>query len=148
LIKLKIFTFFSAIILIMKHKTNILLIILSIFTISCKDTNAVSPSQNKALNSISNSNADRGKNGYMQRSIDKIQKEDKSTKKTKESIDNETKQKEITDSVKKEKIREKKSEDKYTLQYYFDKTATYLNSKEKTTSHKEKMDKMPVIGEH
>ena len=108
----------------------------------------MSPSQNKALNSISNSNADRGKNGYMQRSIDKIQKEDKSTKKTKESIDNETKQKEITDSVKKEKIREKKSEDKYTLQYYFDKTATYLNSKEKTTSHKEKMDKMPVIGEH
>ncbi len=120
----------------MKKLNTIIITILTLLTFSaCSQKTSVAPSQNKALNSVTNSTAQKESNGVMQKSLDKWLKD------------------EWTPTVEKDETIKAKNQDKtrdFTLQEYVDKSGVYIKEKEsegKTTqSHVEKMKSMPVIG--
>jgi hypothetical protein len=138
----------------MKHINNIIFAFIALSTVACKSTNAVPPSQNKALNSISKSNGETKRKGFLQESLDANINNSTDENKDKEKVDDskekilineESKEsKKTTQDIKTQEVEDTKHE--YTMQYYFDKAVDYMSSKPKTTSHVEEMNSMPVIG--
>jgi len=120
----------------MKKSHLIIIAMLTLLSISaCSTTKVGNPSQNDALNSVTESGKNK-KSGAMQGSVDSWLKD------------------EWTPSVEKDKEIQKKYKDKnrdFTLQEYVDKSEVYVKDKEvkeynKENSHSEKMKSMPVIG--
>jgi len=119
----------------MKQLIKITTIILSLtlFT-GCVTSPKVAPSQNKALNSISKSNAIKKKSYFLQNQTDDF-------------LENEWKETVLEDKEIKEKYEE--NEDKsFTLQEYVDKAEVYSGKKpsDDTISNVTKMESLPVIG--
>ena len=128
----------------MKKIINIsILLIVSSLYIGCQDVSNPSPTQNEALNGVSNSNANKKNKGIMQNSLDSWLKEDWE-KNTKGYDENQTKTEEVLVS----KDKNTKKDEKGFLQYYVDK-AFYYNkhkSKKEEKSHAKELEKLPVIG--
>lgn len=114
-------------------KQLITILSLTLF-IGCVSKPLVAPSQNKALNSISKSNAGKKKSYYMQKETDAF-------------LDKEWKE-----TVGKDKEIQKKYTDKedrnFTIQEYVDKAEVYNKKKptNTTTSNVSKLESLPVIG--
>jgi len=119
----------------MKQLINTTTLLLSLtLAVGCVTNPKVTPSQNKALNSISKSNAQKKQSYYMQNKADDF-------------IEHEWKEKVLEDKEIKEKY-EDKEEKTFTLQEVVDKTAVY-NKKTATDdsqSNVSKLESMPVIG--
>ncbi len=110
-------------------------LILSLLLLSgCATNPTVTPSQNKALNSVSNSNAKKEKSYWMQSHLDSFFKED------------------WDPTMKKDKIIQKKygkkEERNFTLQEFADKQAAYKKAHpaDESKSNVKKLESMPVIG--
>jgi hypothetical protein len=139
--------------------------------IGCSSSNSVAPSQNSALNSVSNSTAAKPKNSYIQKAMDnwltndwaptvsqdkniqkKYMQKDESTTTTPKEIEIEQKyiRKDGTPkSVHKEEIHYVEKSDKpFTLQEYVDKATAYQKAKPNDYEHSnvKKLESMPVIG--
>jgi len=138
----------------MKHLilTNLVLISIAFFS-GCGSKDMVAPSQNSALNSISNSNG-KEKDGYMQRIMDDwlsndwtptISK-DKDIQKKYMRRDGSTK---VVYKDGREEIKYVEKDDKpFTLQEYVDKAAAYRKAHPNDYEHSNvrKLEGMPVIG--
>jgi len=134
---------------------------------ACGGSTGVAPSQNDALNSISNSKG-KEKSGYMQKSLDSwlkddwtptVEKNEEIREKYMEKVSVEDEKGEVVTSTEttevvaqketqtKTKYVEKKDKS-FTLQEYVDKAGAYLEVQESNPeeSNVEKMNKMPVIG--
>ena len=132
--------------LIVKYSTSISLIL---FT-ACSTTPDVSPSQNNALNKISNSNANNNK-GSMQSLLDDFLKDDWTP-----TVENDKEiQKKYMQEVKESNATSESNttyvekEGKYfTLQELADKRAAYVKAhpSDHNNSHVHKIEMMPVIG--
>jgi hypothetical protein len=122
---------------------------------SCASSVEVAPSQNSALNSISNSNASTKKTGAMQSSLDnwlhndweptvakdkEIQKKYMKKSEEKESAT-------ATEKTKKVKYVYKKGR-RHRLQEYVDKAAAYMRAKpnDYNSSNVHALESLPVIG--
>ncbi len=114
------------------------LILLSITTLSilsltsCNSSNGVSPSQNKAVNGVTQATTYK-EDGAMQQSLDNWLN------------------KEWTPTVEKDETIKKINQDKsrnFTLQEYVDKAVVYSKEDNSSTekSHSEEMNSLPVIG--
>ncbi|MDQ7068523.1 MAG: hypothetical protein Q9M40_11395 [Sulfurimonas sp.] len=103
--------------------------------IGCSTQTLQTPSENKALNSISKSNAKKKNSYYMQNATDSFLK-------------NEWKEKVLEDKEIKEKYPEKENHP-FTLQEYVDKVEVYSGKADanKSRSNVSKLQSMPVIGE-
>lgn len=142
-------------------KTLLPVTILLIF-VGCASQNTPTPTQNKALNGVSNSTAAKKKSGWMQKNLDNWLENDweKSTKDFDESLQKTKTASKIEEKPSKnnanlkqqdqKSLDNKKEEDSgFTLQHYVDKAAYYLEHKEKSNepSHAEQLKKLPVIGD-
>ena len=113
-------------------QTNLILSL--VFLSGCTTTILTTPSQNKALNSVSNSNAEKEQSYWMQNQIDNFF------------------EKEWNPTMKEDKkIQEKygnKKEKSFTLQEIADKQAAYKKAHpiDESKSNVKKLDGMPVIG--
>jgi len=123
---------------------------------SCSSSSTeVTPSQNSALNSISNSNAGTKKEGAMQKSLNSWLKNDweptvaKDKEIQKKYME---KKKEVTNKTSVTKTQESHYVDKkdknFTLQEYVDKATAYMKEKpnDYNSSNVNKLEAMPVIG--
>jgi hypothetical protein len=116
----------------MKNSMKIItLIVTALILGACSSDKVVNPSQNSALNSVSNSQKE--KTGAMQESL------------------NNWLNKEWTPSIEKdEAIKEKYADEKrdFTLQEYVEKSEVYIKENNATAknSHVDKINAMPVIG--
>ena len=155
----------------MKHLYTLILTTTTAFTLSsCAHSAPVAPSQNDALNKISNSKG-KEKKGYMQEGLDawlendwapavnadaKVQ-EKYMEKREEVKVSSITTQEELkAHSSEKLSTQSQKSEVKYvekpnkpfTLQEYVDKTEAYMRARkvDLNNSHVEKLNSMPVIG--
>jgi hypothetical protein len=150
----------------MKNTLIIAITVSSMFILnSCSSNSNIAPSQNSALNSVSNSNG-KAKTGYMQQAMDKwftsdwtptVSKDkeiqEKYMKKVEAPVVSENKQTEGS-YTKKAEISDTKVEyieDKnrdFTLQEYVDKAAVYQKSHpaDYKNSNVKKLESMPVIG--
>lgn len=142
------------------------------FFSACSSSSQAAPSQNSALNSISNSGQN-SKSGYMQKSLDSWLKDDwtptvnedkdiqekymkKSEPSQKETKISTSDTKDDTTIISKDNIKKENSESEYeedndrpfTLQEYVDKAAAYMKAKpnDYENSNVKKLDSMPVIG--
>ena len=137
---------------------------------SCGSSAPVAPSQNDALNKISNSKG-KEKSSYMQQGLDTwleeewepaVEKDKEIQNKYMEKVQGvapkittkEELEKNSTSNLSKKVQTEEKYVEKtnkpFTLQEYVDKAAAYNKQRQKKDledSHSEKMKKMPVIGE-
>jgi hypothetical protein len=100
---------------------------------SCSSNSSVAPSRNEALNSVTNSTAEKNNKGSMQKSLDIWLKN------------------EWTPKVEKDEAIKAKNQDKdrdFKLQEYVDKSEVYMRESNSTTkdSHYKRMESMPVIG--
>ncbi|WP_373034986.1 hypothetical protein [Sulfurimonas sp.] len=100
---------------------------------ACGSNASVSPSQNEALNSVTNSTAEKNNKGSMQKSLDGWLKD------------------EWTPKVEKDEAIKEKNQDKtrdFRIQDYVEKSEVYIRESNSTTqdSHYKKMESMPVIG--
>ena len=128
-------------------------IILSISALSvaffggCSSSNPVAPSQNRALNSISNSNGIAKKESYMQKSMDKWLKEKWTPTVSKDKEIQKKYMKKVEISDKKVKYKEDKNKS-FTIQEYVDKSAAYMKARpnDYNNSNVKKMESLPVIG--
>lgn len=114
---------------------------------SCGNSTSVAPSQNDALNTISNSNG-KEKSGYMQKGLDSWLVNDWKPKvEQNKEIQSKYMQKSKTQEGTQEEYVEKQNKP-FTLQEYVDKTSAYFEAQERDleNSNIEKMKKMPVIG--
>ncbi len=140
----------------MKHiiiKTT-LTILSSSLIIGCSSTNSVAPSQNSALNSISKSNAQKPKDGFMQKSMDNwftndwtptISK-DKDIQKKYMRKDGSTK---VVYKDGREEVHYVEKDDKpFTLQEYVDKASAYRKAHPNDYEHSnvKQLESMPIIG--
>ncbi|MBL0708711.1 MAG: hypothetical protein JJW00_06665 [Sulfurimonas sp.] len=109
--------------------TSILLLSLS----ACSSKTATSPSQNEALNSVTNTTAQKEKDGIMQRSMDSWIKDEWTPK---------------TQKDEKVKTLDKDESRDFKIQEYVDKSQTYLKDSDakETQSHTKKVNSLPVIG--
>lgn len=103
-----------------------------LFFTSCSSSNEVSPSQNKALKSVTQATTAK-EDGAMQKSLDSWLN------------------KEWTPRVEKDATIKKVNEDKernFTIQEYIDKAVVFSREDNSSTgkSHKEEMNSLPVIG--
>ncbi len=118
----------------MKKLNLTLLTTLTLLTFSaCSSKPIHAPSQNKALNSVTSSTAQKEKDGAMQQSLDKWLND------------------EWTPIVEKDEIIKEKYKDEkrdFTLQEYVDKSEVYIRDTNSSyeNSHSQKMKSMPVIG--
>jgi len=115
------------------------ILFLTLLLTACAPDTEVTPSQNSALNSISNSNA-HSKNGAMQQSLNSwLKNEWEPTVKEDKKI-----QKKY---MKKEKTFVEK-EDSFTLQEYVDKAAVYMKAhpNDYNSSNVHKLESLPAIG--
>lgn len=115
-------------------QTNLILSLL--FFSGCTTNNTVAPSKNRALNSVSDSNAKKEKSYWMQNQLDSfLQKEWDPTMKE---------DKEIQEKYGKKKEKEKS----FTLQELADKQAAYKKAHpvDESKSNVKKLESMPVIG--
>jgi len=131
----------------MKQIISINMLILSIiFLNGCSHSSPVAPSQNSALNSISNSNGNK-KAGYMQKSMDRWLKNDwtPTVSKNKE-IQKKYMKKEKTSDGKVKYIERK--DRAFKLQEYVDKATAYRKAhpNDYNNSNVRKLESMPVIG--
>ena len=112
------------------------LILSFLFLSGCTTNATVAPSQNKALNSVSNSNAQTKKSYWMQNQLDSfLQKKWNPTMKEDKEIQ--------------KKYGEKKEQEKtFTLQEFVDKQAAYEKTHpiDESSSNVKKLENMPVIG--
>lgn len=143
----------------MKHLYTLILTSTVAFTLSsCAESAPVAPSQNDALNKISNSKG-KEKKGYMQEGLDSwlekewtpaVSTDEKVQEKYMEKVTQpESSQKEPqTPSAKTETLYKDKSNKPFTLQEYVDKTEAYMKARkvDVNNSHVEKLKSMPVIG--
>ncbi len=130
----------------------------------CASQNEPTPSQNKALNSVSKSTADTKEKGYLQEHLDSwLEKEwepatagfEKRKQKTttKDNLPSEPSRAETSansdDAVDVSQKSTQSEDESFTLQHYVDKAKYYMEHKKKSNapSHVEKLKKMPVIGE-
>ncbi|MEN4053312.1 MULTISPECIES: hypothetical protein [Sulfurimonas] len=137
--------------LIIISNTLLLAFVLS----SCASSSSkVAPSQNSALNSISNSNAGK-KEGAMQKSLDSWLKEDweptiSKDKKIQKKYMQEKKGRTAEGSVKQtqESHFVDKEDRNFTLQEYVDKASAYMRAKpnDYNSSHVKQVESLPVIG--
>jgi hypothetical protein len=106
-------------------------LILTAFALgACSHSTMVAPSQNSALNSVSNSTQE--KSGIMQKSLDNWLEKDWTPTVTKDEV-----------------VKEKYSDEKraFTLQEFVDKAEAYSReSNSSTESNVEKLNTMPAIG--
>jgi hypothetical protein len=114
-------------------KTTIIATICIVCLNSCSSNATVSPSQNEALNSVTNSTAKKDNEGTMQKTLDGWLKD------------------EWTPKVEKDEAIKAKNQDKtrdFKLQEYVEKSEVYMKESNSTTkdSHYKKMESMPVIG--
>ena len=134
------------------------------FLTGCASENVTPPSQNNALNSISNSNAAKEKKGIMQESLDSwlqddwlptIQKDKNIRKKYMKVEKKESPQTQLIESQETNKTKEspattyvEKTDKAFTLQEYVDKAEAYM--KEKPNNYEEsnvkKLESLPAIG--
>lgn len=155
----------------MKHLYTLILTTTAAFTLSsCAHSAPVAPSQNDALNKISNSKG-KEKKGYMQEGLDtwlendwvpavsadaKVQ-EKYMEKREDTKVSSITSQEELeanssenlsTQSQKSQVKYVEKSNKPFTLQEYVDKTEAYMRARKTdvNNSHVEKLNSMPVIG--
>ena len=123
---------------------------------NCGSSSAkVTPSQNTALNSISNSNAGTKKEGAMQKSLDSWLKndweptvsKDKEIQKKYMQEKKEAKSKTSAKENQKSHFVDKKDKN-FTLQEYVDKASAYMRAKpnDYNSSHVKKVESLPVIG--
>ena len=125
---------------------------------SCASSQNVAPSQNAALNSISNSNASTKKEGAMQRSLNNwlhddweptVSKDKEIQKKymRKEKV-SKTKAVQTLENGTKESHFVEKEDRNFTLQEYVDKASAYMKAKpnDYNSSNVHKLESMPVIG--
>jgi predicted small lipoprotein YifL len=127
---------------------NILIILSLVFVTGCGTLEKVAPSQNKVLNSVTNSNMGKEKSYFMQKQLDyflnkkftPIVNRDKSIQKKymDKIVDKETGQISYKD----------RESDDFTLQEIFDKVNVYMKDKPSNgkESHVNKIDTLPVIG--
>ena len=120
--------------------------ILLIFS-GCASQTVSTPSQNKALNSISKSTAKTDEKGWIQKQVDSWKQ--KNVKNTSQNDTENTKKvytKNTRASVsKEEKVSKEKS---FTLQHFVDELGRYNEKNEDSTpSHAEQLKYLPVIGE-
>ena len=139
-------------------KTLLIVTILLIFS-GCASQNEPTPSQNKALNSVSKSTAQTRQKGWMQEHLDSWLHNDweKNTEGFEKSDTQKPTSNKTNATVKEHTvvIREnnttaessKKEDDSFTLQHYVDKIKYYNEHKKSSgPSHVEELEKMPVIG--
>ncbi|MDF1876772.1 hypothetical protein JHD47_02960 [Sulfurimonas sp. SAG-AH-194-L11] len=114
-------------------KTSATILLFTLFT-GCVTNPKVTPSQNRVLNSISKSNAQKKESYFLQKQTDAFLK--------KEWKENVLEDKEIQEKYEKNKNRG------FSLQEYVDKVEVYSTKKEKsaTSSNVSKLQTMPVIG--
>lgn len=155
----------------MKHLYTIILTTTTVFTLSsCAHSAPVAPSQNDALNKISNSKG-KEKKGYMQEGLDtwlekdwmpavsadtnvqeKYMQKNENVKvhtiTTQEELEANSSKKLSTQSQKSEVKYVEKPNKPFTLQEYVDKTEAYMRARkvDVNNSHVEKLNSMPVIG--
>lgn len=149
----------------MKNTIIMTIAVSSLFILnSCSSNSSVAPSQNSALNSVSNSSG-KEKSGYMQKAMEGWIKDDwtPSVSKDKEIQEKYMKKVETpalsADKNEKKSIVKEKSSDttvkyvedtnkSFTLQEYVDKAAVYQKShpSDYENSNVKKLDSMPVIG--
>jgi len=118
-----------------------LLLSLLLFS-SCATNPVLPPSQNSALNSVSDSNAKKEKNYWMQEQFDSfLENEWNPTMK---------KDKEIQKKYRKNEESEKKEEKHFTLQEFVDKQEAYRKAHpvDDSKSNVRKLNSMPAIGEN
>jgi|FLOH01.1.fsa_nt_gi hypothetical protein len=150
----------------MKNTIIITMAISSMFILnSCSSNSNVAPSQNSALNSVSNSNG-KAKSGYMQKAMEgwfesewtpTVSKDKEIQEKYMKKVENSavseemaTQEKDITKTeitdTKVEYIEDKDRD--FTLQEYVDKAAVYTKSHpaDYESSNVKKLESMPVIG--
>jgi len=140
--------------LIIKNTPILSLLLLS----ACGTTPTVAPSQNKALNSISSSNAQNGKQaGFMQNSLDSWT-QDEWTPKVEANPEIQKKYMKVDENAapikseksdKKEVVYKEREDKAFTLQELVDKTGAYLEatpSKDESKSNVKHMQSLPVIG--
>ena len=133
--------------LIIKYSIGLSLL----FCTACSTSGEVSPSQNSALNSISNSSAKSDK-GVIQNMLDSFLKEEwtptvESDKEIQKRYMQEVKESNSSKTTTQKSYIEK--EDKYfTLQEYMDKREAYLkvHPSDHNNSNVHKLEMMPVIG--
>ncbi|MDF1879540.1 hypothetical protein JHD46_07820 [Sulfurimonas sp. SAG-AH-194-C20] len=119
----------------MKQLINTTAIILSLtLFMGCVTNPKTSPSENKALNSISKSNAKKKKSYFMQNRTDAF-------------LEKEWKETVLEDKEIKEKYEDNKDKS-FTLQEFVDKAEVYNKKKptNSSTSNVSKLKAMPVIG--
>ncbi len=132
------------------------LLLLAFVLSNCSSSSAkVTPSQNTALNSISNSNAGTKKEGAMQKSLDSWLKndweptvsKDKEIQKKYMQEKKEAKSKTSAKENQKSHFVDKKNKN-FTLQEYVDKASAYMRAKpnDYNSSHVKKVESLPVIG--
>jgi len=132
------------------------LLLLAFVLSNCSSSSAkVTPSQNTALNSISNSNAGTKKEGAMQKSLDSWLKndweptvsKDKEIQKKYMQEKKEAKSKTSAKENQKSHFVDKKDKN-FTLQEYVDKASAYMRAKpnDYNSSHVKKVESLPVIG--
>ncbi len=140
----------------MKQLIILLNSLLLAFVLSnCTSSIKATPSQNTALNSISNSNASEKKEGAMQKSLDSWLKndweptvsKDKEIQKKYMQEKKETKTKTSAKETQKAHFVDKKNKN-FTLQEYVDKASAYMKAKpnDYNSSHVKKVESLPVIG--
>jgi maltose-binding protein MalE len=118
----------------MKNLNTLGILSLSILILSsCSSKTTTAPSQNKALNSITISNAEKKNDGTMQKSLDRWLKDD------------------WTPTISKDndiKVKEKDKSRDFTLQEYIDKSEVYIENSDSSheESHSQKIKSLPVIG--
>ncbi len=133
----------------MKQLINKILISLSLVSmIGCTPSPTVAPTQNSALNKISNSNAKKKKSYFLQNQFDYfVNKELTPTVIKDKEIQKKYMDKVVDKKTGKVTYKDKKS-DYFTLQETCDKISTYMreNPSDYNKSNVHKLEMMPVIG--
>lgn len=118
----------------------------------CSSQNGITPSQNKALNSISPSTAEKKEPGWIQRHLESWLQNDweKRTQGFEENTSKEvaTDAKKLPHNATKNNKKQKNGDDRFALQHYVDKIDYYIKHKPKsnTPSHAKELSKLPAIG--
>jgi len=130
----------------MKRLYTTLTLNMALFTfVACSHSEPVAPSQNSALNSISNSSG-KEKSGIMQQGLDSWLEKEWSPAIQK---DEQVREKYMQETEESGEIKYRDKENKpFTLQEFIDKSDAYFKAKESELddSHVQKLESMPVIG--
>ena len=132
--------------LIIKYSISLSLVI---FT-ACSTSSDVSPSQNDALNNVSNSDANNNK-GALQGLLDSFIEDDWSpTVEKDKEIQNKymVESQELNSTKESKKVYVEDASRDFTLQEYADKAGVYIKAHESdhNSSHVHKINSMPIIG--